>query len=61
MEDNPEVKFYFISVWNNGQNGRALLAKCEISAAARNASPFSLIPVHALAPVVSSSLPGPYR
>jgi thiol-disulfide isomerase/thioredoxin len=31
VRDNPEVKFYFISVWNNGEDGRAMLAKYEIA------------------------------
>jgi thiol-disulfide isomerase/thioredoxin len=30
MKDNPEVKFYFVSVWNNGDDGRAMLKKYEI-------------------------------
>ena len=25
IKDNPEVKFYFVSVWNGGEDGRALL------------------------------------
>ncbi|HEX3419767.1 MAG TPA: thioredoxin family protein, partial [Candidatus Udaeobacter sp.] len=25
--DNPQVKFYFVSVWNDGQDGRAMLNK----------------------------------
>jgi thiol-disulfide isomerase/thioredoxin len=31
VKDNPEVKFYFISVWNGGEDGRAMLAKYEIA------------------------------
>lgn len=31
IKDNPEVKFYFVSVWNSGEDGRALLAKYEIA------------------------------
>lgn len=31
VKDNPEVKFYFVSVWNNGEDGRAMLAKYEIA------------------------------
>jgi len=31
VKDNPEVKFYFVSVWNSGDDGRALLAKHELS------------------------------
>src|SRR4029077_9961390 len=26
VKDNPGVKFYFVSVWNSGDDGRALLA-----------------------------------
>src|SRR5262245_40644923 len=29
--DNPKVKFYFVSVWNNGEDGRALLQKFQIT------------------------------
>ncbi len=25
VTDNPEVKFYFVSVWNSGEDGRAML------------------------------------
>ncbi len=32
INDNPEVKFYFVSVWNGGEDGRALLAKYEVAA-----------------------------
>jgi thiol-disulfide isomerase/thioredoxin len=31
VKDNPEVKFYFVSVWNNGDDGRAMLGKYEIA------------------------------
>ena len=31
VKDNPEVKFYFVSVWNSGDDGRAMLAKFELS------------------------------
>ena len=31
VKDNPEVKFYFVSVWNSGEDGRALLASYAIS------------------------------
>ena len=31
VKDNPEVKFYFVSVWNGGDDGRAMLAKYEIA------------------------------
>jgi thiol-disulfide isomerase/thioredoxin len=29
--DNPQVKFYFVSVWNNGEDGRAMLQKFQIT------------------------------
>jgi thiol-disulfide isomerase/thioredoxin len=31
VKDNPQVKFYFISVWNNGEDGRAMLQKFQIA------------------------------
>jgi len=31
VKDNPDVKFYFVSVWNSGQDGRDMLAKFEIA------------------------------
>ncbi len=31
VKDNPEVKFYFVSVWNSGEDGRAMLTKYEIA------------------------------
>ena len=31
VKDNPEVKFYFVTVWNNGDDGRAMLAKHELA------------------------------
>ena len=31
VKENPEVKFYFVSVWNSGEDGRAMLAKYEIA------------------------------
>ncbi len=31
IRDNPRVKFYFVSVWNGGQDGRVLLTKFEIA------------------------------
>jgi thiol-disulfide isomerase/thioredoxin len=31
VKDNPQVKFYFVSVWNNGENGRAMLQKFQIA------------------------------
>ena len=30
VKDNPNVKFYFISIWNDGQDGRAMLKKFDI-------------------------------
>src|SRR5689334_20826306 len=30
VKDNPEVKFYFLSVWNSGDDGRALLTQYEL-------------------------------
>ena len=31
VKDNPGVKFYFVSVWNGGEDGRAMLAKYQIA------------------------------
>jgi thiol-disulfide isomerase/thioredoxin len=31
VKANPDVKFYFISVWNGGEDGRAMLAKYELA------------------------------
>jgi thiol-disulfide isomerase/thioredoxin len=31
VKDNPQVKFYFASVWNGGGDGRAMLKKFDIS------------------------------
>ena len=31
INENPQVKFYFISVWNDGQDGRAMLNKFGIA------------------------------
>jgi hypothetical protein len=31
IKANPEVKFYFVSVWNSGDDGRAMLTKFEIA------------------------------
>lgn len=31
VKDNPQVKFYFVSVWDGGNDGRALLAKYQIA------------------------------
>src|SRR5215203_4670899 len=30
IKDNPETKFLFVSVWNAGEEGRAMLTKFEI-------------------------------
>jgi hypothetical protein len=30
INDNPQVKFYFVSVWNGGEDGRQMLKKFEI-------------------------------
>ena len=30
VKANPEVKFYFVSVWNNGEEGREMLKRFEI-------------------------------
>ncbi len=30
IKDNPQVKFYFVSVWNDGQDGRAMLQRFQI-------------------------------
>jgi thiol-disulfide isomerase/thioredoxin len=31
ISENPQVKFYFVSVWNDGQDGRAMLNKFGIA------------------------------
>jgi hypothetical protein len=31
VNENPQVKFYFVSVWNDGQDGRAMLNKFGIA------------------------------
>ncbi|HEX4667635.1 MAG TPA: thioredoxin family protein [Chthoniobacterales bacterium] len=31
VKENPAVKFYFVSVWNKGEDGRALLASYDIA------------------------------
>jgi thiol-disulfide isomerase/thioredoxin len=31
INDNPQVQFYFVSVWNDGQDGRAVLKKIGIA------------------------------
>lgn len=30
VKENPEVRFYFVSVWNGGEDGRAMLKKFDI-------------------------------
>src|SRR5205823_4204657 len=30
IKENPQVKFYFVSVWNGGEDGRAMLTKFDI-------------------------------
>jgi thiol-disulfide isomerase/thioredoxin len=32
INENPQMKFYFVSVWNDGQDGRAMLNKFGIAA-----------------------------
>src|SRR5262249_2581951 len=31
VRDNPNVQFYFVSAWNNGEDGRAMLQKFDIA------------------------------
>ena len=31
IKENPQAKFYFVSVWNGGEDGRAMLTKFEIA------------------------------
>jgi thiol-disulfide isomerase/thioredoxin len=31
VNENPQVKFYFVSIWNDGQDGRAMLNKFGIA------------------------------
>jgi len=31
INENPQVKFYFVSIWNDGQDGRAMLNKFGIA------------------------------
>src|SRR5438094_6376757 len=31
INDNPQVRFYFVSIWNDGQDGRAMLNKSGIA------------------------------
>ncbi len=30
VKENPETRFVFVSIWNNGEDGRAMLKKFEI-------------------------------
>ena len=30
VKENPQVKFYFVSVWNGGEDGHAMLQKFQI-------------------------------
>src|SRR5439155_16620987 len=30
VKDNPQVKFYFVSVWNDGGDGKSMLSKFKI-------------------------------
>ena len=31
VKENPQVKFYFVSVWNGGEDGHAMLQKFQIA------------------------------
>ena len=31
VKDNPSVKFYFVSIWNSGGDGREMLAKYDLT------------------------------
>ena len=31
VKENPQVNFYFVSVWDSGEDGRAMLAKYDIA------------------------------
>src|SRR6186713_1812292 len=31
VKENPETRFYFVSVWNSGDDGRAMLKRFEIA------------------------------
>src|SRR6185295_12971508 len=31
VKENPDVKFYFVSVWNSGEDGKAMLTKYELA------------------------------
>ena len=39
VRENPQVKFYFVTVWNSGDDGRAMLAKYEICESAQRHHP----------------------
>src|SRR5438128_9216316 len=30
VKENPNVKFYFVAIWNDGQDGRSMLKKFNI-------------------------------
>src|ERR1700686_2613122 len=31
VKDNPQVKFYFVSVWNDGGDGKSMLSKFQLA------------------------------
>lgn len=31
IKDNPQAKFYFVSIWNNGGDGKSMLARFQIA------------------------------
>jgi thiol-disulfide isomerase/thioredoxin len=31
IKENPQVRFFFVSIWNSGDDGRAMLAKHQIA------------------------------
>jgi thiol-disulfide isomerase/thioredoxin len=31
VKDNPQAKFYFVSIWNNGSDGKSMLARFQIA------------------------------
>src|SRR5436853_5119051 len=31
VKENPTTKFYFVSVWNSGEDGRAMLTKFQLA------------------------------
>ena len=31
IKENPQIRFFFVSIWNSGDDGRAMLAKHDIS------------------------------